>query len=998
MNFTHKSDDTNEDELRRSFLKGTISPDTERKLLDSAQLRRSLLGTPVSDEVRRVIVNGQLSSHLRAKLISEIIQHSGPTPTPSRGPISQPPKPVGSPLNVANVSKGSSGIPASTLASTADLRDSLTGPNKPPSLSKRAFTAKRTNRPERPLPQAAVSPKPPLLEPFGAASRAGTQRVLGSGISLELVKITSDTVAATATFPEKPNPSNKSSGDTKRPSSSSASTGPFSAATPSSNPSDASRLTTSQAHQILNNRPQNEVTIATSHEKNLKRKRDKSSSSDRSPIIHIERSPAHNQLGVDSLSSQKNPNQFVKTNLKPSSSTSKEGPANNLTSTCQDHNTALGIYGLCPNRPSNFLQTTDDRIGNAAFRLSGSPGDSAEETGDGSLDMDRPNSADEDSTMDDWDSLGEDGNDSSNGMPGDITGNEVGETRNANASFVDPASTTETEWVYNLWTCKFFPSPQSHFMHVYKGLLNITASSGEKQPTGGALIPKGYKLHDDPHCPWICPIRSCRTLFTRLWGLGAHFSRAHRAWLLNDNEDGTLSLVRKINANGTRAPAKIISKQPLDPKEPPMARPSVPHSSSNRLLNDAASSPSPAGGSGYEVSNSGQLRASVFGSSLTNQAALTPTPTLLSTEGILGETGTMLWKYIQPLLTQTPLSPIPRRGHVPELLQCLTRVRDIQLNPDTQFPYNEKRDQDIAAMIIQAAGREAERPCKRCQQGKGPFLGCIVLPPHAPLSVRRSILGCANCFYKCNQTYCDLKKWSLKTYPELTSSHIPQQDMSAKPAALLEPACPVEIEKQLERRSMRIVLKELAAVSTLADDTTQRAERVSKNRHPSIPPSNSQHSSHNSSGGNFVNGVRDGAGTFSNGYSSTINPAQMLELETWEVAPGRIHNEESDTTDNFAFSNAYLAQNQAVRIGRDISFQVITIKPGTVYNWEASGNKLRLCSVASGKLQIKMHGQEFPMGPNGMIKIKPGVDCTAMNKLYIDAMVHVTVVPGDLCG
>lgn len=57
---------------------------------------------------------------------------------------------------------------------------------------------------------------------------------------------------------------------------------------------------------------------------------------------------------------------------------------------------------------------------------------------------------------------------------------------------------------------------------------------------------------------------------------------------------------------------------------------------------------------------------------------------------------------------------------------------------------------------------------------------------------------------------------------------------------------------------------------------------------------------------------------------------------------------------------------------------------------------VRLCSVASGKLQVKMHGQEFSIGSNGMVMIRPGADCTVINKLYMDAVVHVTIVPSDL--
>ncbi|OTB11543.1 hypothetical protein K445DRAFT_212750 [Daldinia sp. EC12] len=61
---------------------------------------------------------------------------------------------------------------------------------------------------------------------------------------------------------------------------------------------------------------------------------------------------------------------------------------------------------------------------------------------------------------------------------------------------------SKPNWNYKIWT---FPS-------------------GETQPTSGALLPRGYNLHDDSGTQWICPIRSCRVLFSRLESLGRHFN------------------------------------------------------------------------------------------------------------------------------------------------------------------------------------------------------------------------------------------------------------------------------------------------------------------------------------------------------------------------------------------------------------------------------------------------------------------------------------------
>ncbi|KAI1412511.1 hypothetical protein F5Y13DRAFT_162850 [Hypoxylon sp. FL1857] len=298
-------------------------------------------------------------------------------------------------------------------------------------------------------------------------------------------------------------------------------------------------------------------------------------------------------------------------------------------------------------------------------------------------------------------------------------------------------------------------------------------------------------------------------------------------------------------------------------------------------------------------------------------------------------------------------------------------------------------------MIIQVAGIEANKPCDRCTEGKGPFRGCYVIPTDVPLHLRQSVLGCANCHYKCQQAYCSLKPWSLKTYPELTVVQ-PSQEAPAQPVA--QPKRRLSEETKLpERRSLRIMLKRTAPSYTFGSRPS-RTQSIPKKRIKIIgsrseqcpsPPSDAR-----TTPGNAFHQINPAACD----NTSDANPVQFLQLETWEIAPGRVRDERSNTIDNFAFSNAYLAQNHTIQISREVSFQVITIKPGTVHEWQACTKTLRLCSVASGKLQVKIYNQEFPMGPNGMIRIRPGIGCTVMNKLYVDAMVHVTIMPSDLYG
>lgn len=55
---------------------------------------------------------------------------------------------------------------------------------------------------------------------------------------------------------------------------------------------------------------------------------------------------------------------------------------------------------------------------------------------------------------------------------------------------------------------------------------------GVLEPTHGALMPGEYKLWEDHMRPWICPMRTCRTVFARLAALGMHFKVGSFEWLV----------------------------------------------------------------------------------------------------------------------------------------------------------------------------------------------------------------------------------------------------------------------------------------------------------------------------------------------------------------------------------------------------------------------------------------------------------------------------------
>ncbi|KAF4984653.1 hypothetical protein FDECE_17044, partial [Fusarium decemcellulare] len=123
-------------------------------------------------------------------------------------------------------------------------------------------------------------------------------------------------------------------------------------------------------------------------------------------------------------------------------------------------------------------------------------------------------------------------------------------------------------------------------------------------------------------------------------------------------------------------------------------------------------------------------------------------------------------------------------------------------------------------------------------------------------------------------------------------------------------------------------------------------------------------------------------------------PGQMggveLEMEEWEVAPGRMRDDSS--SDNVAFSNSYLTSGQPVTVSEGVSFNVLVIKPGSANHWPVEDYKLRTCSIAAGKVRVTMGEKTFQLGPNGMFVVRPGQTCKVENRLYLDSVVHCTTI------
>ncbi|KAK3307314.1 uncharacterized protein B0T15DRAFT_529880 [Chaetomium strumarium] len=457
----------------------------------------------------------------------------------------------------------------------------------------------------------------------------------------------------------------------------------------------------------------------------------------------------------------------------------------------------------------------------------------------------------------------------------------------------------------------------------------------------GALLPTGYQLDDTiPGRPWICPVRTCRKVFALRIMLGYHFERAHYANTLNDNGDGTFTVKGVYHQRRTgigrggkiliKAPPVVVSKDPADGSSP-MTKPQLPS-----YLAHTQSTP------------------------LYAEEKEVETDTETTPE--VGDPAA-LWAYIQPYVT---VSRDPTRSSVIRHLLELPRRRDVQFTGNKVFADAETRD--LAALIIHITGDEVSRKCRKCRGNYGVFRGCVILPESAPSEVKERYPCCANCVYQGHKLECSLLNRQDRVLSQKKTDALPVNGRIPQ----VEEVEADRPEPAMLGQATTGHNKDISARTT--GGRTRPDNRLSL---PSILSSGQTAPSSLISQGNFQ------------------APDGLLEMEDWEVAPGRIRETSAAGPETIAFSKPYLSTSLAVPVCDDVAFRIDTISPGSDLSFAPDPNKTLLCSVAVGKVRVKVGTEaEFVVGPHGMFKIKAGTACNVSNGLYLDAVLHTTVLTG----
>lgn len=77
----------------------------------------------------------------------------------------------------------------------------------------------------------------------------------------------------------------------------------------------------------------------------------------------------------------------------------------------------------------------------------------------------------------------------------------------------------------------------------------------------------------------------------------------------------------------------------------------------------------------------------------------------------------------------------------------------------------------------------------------------------------------------------------------------------------------------------------------------------------------------------------------------------------------------------------------------DVFFRIETIHPGQTRQLEAVSLNMRICSVAAGKVRVKMALEpEFLLGTHGMFRVRPAVEVSVQNTWTTDAVLHITTL------
>ncbi|KAK1836351.1 hypothetical protein QBC39DRAFT_337841 [Podospora conica] len=509
------------------------------------------------------------------------------------------------------------------------------------------------------------------------------------------------------------------------------------------------------------------------------------------------------------------------------------------------------------------------------------------------------------------------------------------------------------------------------------------AETGDTMVERAVAIPDGYEMcNEHPSRPWVCPVRSCRMLCKSFKGMGNHFTRAHRGQKFNDNGDGTFSIVP---APLGKRHAVVVSQNPLDPSEPPMAALKIP-------MGGSPSGTLRALPTSYYTKRPAELpdRATTSGPSVAvvnDKIKISSKPTSSTSKNrYTGNKGTGHttdnWAHICAHLGK--YYPMPTDECCKALLG-LPRLRPLRLSPAmTTTP----SDRQLIAVLIYMTGIKWDAPCTNCRRSPPPFHACVRLLPrmindrHLVDNLRSLRRCCANCIFGSAPHTCSVRNpGTWETYVQQVTG-----------ASVTPTAGPVESRSHQRR------LGEIEASDADEEEETRTWNLRKRRRHdrtPSEEPPPKRNVVTMRVHPDKLGGATASAPTASRPGRQTAGVVapearqDILEMEDWELEDGHI------AASNARSSNGHLATHvsigQTIRLSKDVTVSTQAISAGAAFNFPTHSKQTRVCTMISGKLKVTVDAEkEFVIGSRSMFRFGPGAKCFVANGYYVDAVVHVT--------
>ncbi|KAK3401760.1 hypothetical protein B0T20DRAFT_458862 [Sordaria brevicollis] len=547
--------------------------------------------------------------------------------------------------------------------------------------------------------------------------------------------------------------------------------------------------------------------------------------------------------------------------------------------------------------------------------------------------------------------------------------------------------------------------------------------------THGALIPEGYEFdHTWRGRLWICPVRSCRLVCKNIWGLGYHFAKLHSSASLNDNEDGTLSVVGTHSHDAPR----VVSKRYISILKDPIVKPCRPIRKKKTV---------------EEKERKRQQKVN----GINNPTVKKPTITNLSADP------DALWKYLCDI-TKTDLLRPPHPEF--ERLIALPRIRDLNVvGKDALTPKHLMRPMLAGALVVQVTGVERQlKRCTACRRGNGPFQECVSICPELAPSISKiqsfvtapsAIWCCMNCvlnqcFQKCSIKGSLLERLDDGSVKEkLPHWMVPLEGPSSATSVVIktrrrkastsqekdgsvadDEADKDEVDNQQDaasvgyRRSGRIRLQAESASATPSEPqpSTQKRPFASTDTAASTSQEAVAEKTQEDSSSSRPSKRLRGTQSLANAPPAIIQ--ESLMVEDWEKEGKAVTVAGEDgSAENLAFSSLYNLSSTAnshsattttqIFSSPSFSAHIIKIPEGESYHFLSQGeesDQTRMCTVVAGKLRVKIRTfsddddeerdweQEFNIGLHGVFKVTKGMEAKVENWGYSSAVMQVTSV------